>query len=305
MLIDFHAFRHHGNVCRNNQDAFLVASLDGEEPRTNTLRHAPRPGTAPFLVAVADGLGGADSGEVASRECLAAFAVTLLGLLDRQASPDQDWITQAFLSAAEGANDALLRSAEEEPWLRGMSTTFTAAMIWKDSAYLCHVGDTRAYLYRRPSLVQITQDQAFAQAPLSNRGGGTFSSGLTLARTLGSMLPVQPSLFKVTVRRGDRLLLCSDGLHGVLDVAEIEDIFSREHSAQSSLDLLLAQVLKRGGPDNLSAVLLCFEDPSLPFPRERGWVRVVPLGPRHPAADSQNSFARLWRIMTGAKKRPF
>ena len=273
MLIDYAAITHPGKVRKNNEDAYLLSALDGDEPILNTPSRPLKVGDPGLLVAVADGMGGAAAGEVASREGLAAVSVYLFGHWGRLATAKarEEDLLQALVTAVEQASDAVLRYSDDDRTARGMGSTLTAAVIWRGCAYVAQIGDSRAYLYRQGQLHQITEDQTLvndlvAQGSLTREQARTHPQRNMITQALGSPQPLQVAVYRLALRRGDRLLCCSDGLHGEVPDARILEVLKRDQPPRRSLDLLVEEALARGGRDNITAVLLLANDPMLPLP---------------------------------------
>ncbi len=313
MLIDYAAITHVGRVRKNNEDAYLVSALDGDEPLVNGLGPMPASCHAGILAAVADGMGGAASGEIASREGLASVAVNLFGHWGRFAShqANEAGLLKALKHAAEEASSAVLRYADSERTSRGMGSTLTAAVIWKGHAYIAQVGDSRAYLYRRPNLVQITEDQTLMREMIS-KGTLTAEEAKThpqrsmITQALGCPIPIRAVLSRVALRRGDRLLLCSDGLYGELPDEELARILAKGLAANYTLEAMAEGALARGGRDNLTALLLTLDDPLLAMPSPYEPVRIVepPLAgaatpPKEPEPAPKPMINRLGRLLRG------
>jgi PPM family protein phosphatase len=273
MLLDYAAITHPGKVRKNNEDAYLLSALDGEEPIINGPAQSLTVGDSGLLVAVADGMGGAAAGEVASREGLAAVALLLFGhwgCLPASRARESD-LVRAMETAVERASEAILRYSDDDRTARGMGSTLTAAVIWKGCAYLAQIGDSRAYLLRRGILHQITVDQTLvndlvAQGALTREQARTHPQRNMITQALGSPQPLQVALSRLTLRRGDRLLCCSDGLHGEVPDALIQGLLNQGHGPKQSLELLVEEALAHGGRDNITGVLLSLHDPSLPAP---------------------------------------
>ncbi len=277
MQIDYAAITHPGKIRKNNEDAYLLSALDGEEPILNGPSRPLRVGEAGLLVAVADGMGGAAAGEVASREGLAAVAVHLFGHWGRLATArarEEDLLI-ALEAAVVQASEAVLRYSDDDRTARGMGSTLTAAMLWNGQAYLAQIGDSRAYLFRQGHLHQITDDQTLvndlvAQGTLTREEARTHPQRNMITQALGSPQPLRVALYRLALRRGDRLLCCSDGLHGEVSDERILQILQREQTPRQSLDRLLEEALAHGGRDNITAVMLHVNDPMLPLPGQPG-----------------------------------
>jgi protein phosphatase len=303
MLIDYSAITHPGLVRKNNEDAYLVSALDGEEPLVNGLRpHSPIRQNG-ILAAVADGMGGAASGEIASREGLASLAVNLFGHWGRfpAAKAVEGDLLRALTLAAEAASRAVARYADVERASRGMGSTLTAAVIWNGYAYIAQVGDSRAYLFRAGRMVLLTEDQTLVRE-LINQGSLTPEQARVhpqrsvITQALGGPEPIRVVLGKATLRRGDRLLLCSDGLPGELADERLEQILAMGLPGEETLDRMLQEALARGGRDNITALLLELADPAFPVPLAFEPIRVVE--PAAPAPlQPHRLLARLGRIL--------
>jgi len=303
MLIDYAAITHLGRVRKNNEDAYLVNALDGEEPHVSLLSHSPKVCKAGLLAAVADGMGGAASGEIASREGLAALAVTLFGHWGRFGveSSNEEELLQALVTSTEVASQSVLRYSDSERSSRGMGSTLTAAVIWNGFAYIAHIGDSRAYLYRRPKLHMLTQDHTLVNemvlaGSITAEQAKTHPQRSMITQALGSSRPLVVNLVKVPVRRGDRLLLCSDGLHGEASDDEIKSILDFGFSPRRSVELMVELALDRGGRDNVTALLLALDDPAFPLPvpgEEVHWTEPSLGGGPPPRSPLSNWFKRF------------
>ena len=307
MLIDYAAITHPGRVRKNNEDAYLVSGVDGEEPQVNGAGKTPKHCSHGLLAAVADGMGGAAAGEIASREGVAAVAVYMFGhwgiLPPAQAS--EPILVKALQGAATQASEAVLRWSDSERSARGMGSTLTAAMVWKGHVYFAQVGDSRAYLFRRGRLTQLTVDQTLVNE-MVNAGTITAEQARThpqrnmITQALGCPQPVKPIMGRVSLRRGDRLLICSDGLHGEVPDTEIKEVLMGSWSPKKSLELLVGKALAHGGRDNVTGLLLAMDDLGLPLPddSESGLPKVEdPFLPRPVKKDISGKF----RSMFGGK----
>lgn len=273
MLIDYAAITHPGKVRKNNEDAYLLSALDGEEPIINGPARSLKVGDPGLLVAVADGMGGAAAGEVASREGLAAVSLFLFGHWGRLApgKAREAELLKALETAVEKASDAVLRYSDDDRTARGMGSTLTAAVIWNGCAYVAQIGDSRAYLLRQGVLHQITEDQTLvndlvAQGSLTREQARTHPQRNMITQALGSPQVLRVALLRLALRRGDRLLCCSDGLHGEVADARIQEVLNQGLSPRRSLELLVEEALAHGGRDNITGVILILNDPSLPLP---------------------------------------
>ncbi|MGW7351394.1 Stp1/IreP family PP2C-type Ser/Thr phosphatase [Streptomyces sp. NPDC054784] len=207
----------------------------------------------PRLLAVADGMGGQAAGEVASSEVISTIVQ-----LDEDI-PGSDILT-SLGSAVQRANDQLRVMVEEDPQLEGMGTTLTALLWTGQRLGLVHVGDSRAYLLRDGRLSQITQDHTWVQR-LVDEGRITEEEATThpqrslLMRALGSGDHVEPDLSIREVRAGDRYLLCSDGLSGVVSHQTMEDTLASYQGPHETVQELIQLALRGGGPDNITCII--------------------------------------------------
>ena len=227
---------------------------------------ATRQGTDAVYV-VADGLGGHENGEVAS-----AMAVDLLLKSYDIKGADKTSLSIATLepSLAQTIRDiseaiyGVGTSGEamhRDPSRAGMATTVTAALLAEDTLYLGHVGDSRAYLLRRGRLTQLTEDHTqladqVRQGILSPEEARRYP-GNVLTQAVGLEYPITPFTKSVPLEEGDRLLLCSDGLHGFLDDQTIAEIIQREEG-EGVVDSLIAEAIAMGSNDNITALLVSF-----------------------------------------------
>ncbi|MET8544022.1 protein phosphatase 2C domain-containing protein [Kitasatospora sp. NPDC004799] len=207
----------------------------------------------PRLLAVADGMGGAAAGEVASSEVLGSIV-----RLDEDV-PGADLLT-LLGDAVQGANDRLRQMVEEDPQLEGMGCTLTA-MLWTGQRMgLVHVGDSRAYLLRDGSLVQITQDHTWVQrlvdeGRITPEEAETHPQRSLLMRALDGRGQVEPDLSIREVRPGDRYLICSDGLSGPVSHQTLQDTLGSYYSPEQTVQELIQLALRGGGPDNITCIV--------------------------------------------------
>jgi len=209
------------------------------------------------LFCVADGMGGHAAGEVASR-----LAVEVLAR--EMARPDDGATLDARLRAAvAAANRAILETAERDPALAGMGTTLTAlALARDDGGYtIAHVGDSRAYLFRRGKLSQLTADHTWVQQQVDaglltpeEARGHPFSS--MLVRAVGIAADPEIDIIRGDLEPGDLILLCSDGLSGMVDDDEIASILARDLPLDDTARELAAAANRNGGADNITAILI-------------------------------------------------
>lgn len=207
----------------------------------------------PRLLAIADGMGGQAAGEVASSEVIS----TIVPLDDDV--PGSDILT-SLGTAVQRANDQLRQMVEDDPSLEGMGTTLTALLWTGQRLGLVHVGDSRAYLLRDGVLTQITQDHTWVQrlvdeGRITEEEANTHPQRSLLMRALGSGDHVEPDLSIREVRAGDRYLICSDGLSGVVSHQTLEDTLASYQGPQETVQELIQLALRGGGPDNITVIV--------------------------------------------------
>jgi serine/threonine protein phosphatase PrpC len=209
----------------------------------------------PRLLAVADGMGGHAAGEVASAVTVEALA----GLDGPGPTPDDMDRDEALTTAITRANQRIRDLVDADPRRSGMGTTVTA-MLWTGEGFsLAHIGDSRAYLLRDGQLTQLTRDHTYVQAlidegRIAEEERETHPARSLLLQALGGD-DVAPDLTDVEAADGDRVMLCSDGLSGVVDRTVIADVLARETDPQVAADRLVELAVAGGGPDNITCVV--------------------------------------------------
>ena len=214
----------------------------------------------PWLLTVCDGVGGAARGDIAS-----STAVQQLRRLD--APPSDDLLGQVA-GALHRAHDRIGELVDEDPALNGTSTTATVALFDGSRLGIGHVGDSRAYLYRDGELSQLTHDHTFVQS-LIDEGRITTDDARVhphrnlILKALDGIHEAEPDLFEIEMVAGDRLLLCSDGVSGVLDDGRLADILSTGSPDYDAVELVRAS-LEAGSSDNVTCVVADVLDASTP-----------------------------------------
>jgi serine/threonine protein phosphatase PrpC len=235
------------------------------------------------VLVVCDGMGGAQGGEVASD--LAARTVWE-EMRDSQAASDITVFARLLRRAVRAANRRVFDEAQKEPSLRGMGTTLSAVGFAGSSAVIAQVGDSRVYVHRAGVLVQVTRDQSLLSALLhagriSQTEARPQLGASAILQALGVGDDVDPSLSVVDLRRGDRILLCSDGLHGLLADGGIATILSARPEPQGAAQSLIAAAKAAGGSDNVTAIVCDVDGEDLTEPAsEDDLPRYTELDPR-------------------------
>ncbi len=207
-----------------------------------------------FLAIVADGMGGHASGEVAS-----SIAIETISELYYNSHRKP---LKALRLAGERANDEIWRLASQDKKLRGMGTTCTAAALIYDRIYILHIGDSRAYLYKKGRAIQLSEDHTYVQQLLNSGEITPFEArnhpdGNILTKSLGTAKKRSCDLFLSEHRfeEGDKLLLCSDGLYEYFSTQELAGYLAGNDLGQIS-QKLSASVLDRGAHDNFTILLV-------------------------------------------------
>jgi len=256
-----------GSVRERNEDAVWAGTLDRETPMPTTGDPVTVEGERGPLLVVCDGMGGMAAGDVASQ--LAAETIWR-EMRAAQASRDREVVARLLRRAVRKANQALRARAREDRELRGMGTTVSAAAVAGHDLVLAQVGDSRAYLFRGQRLTQVTRDQSVVSALVAagkltpDEARHSAHRSLVL-QALGSEPDVVVSLSFVELRAGDRLLLCSDGLHGVVGDENIAASL-RDGSPERGCARLIELAYQAGAPDNVSVVVAEFSGAGLGEP---------------------------------------
>jgi serine/threonine protein phosphatase PrpC len=243
-----------GQVREHNEDSLLVGDLDTlelVEPSDATWQKLAERG--PLLV-VCDGMGGVEGGEVASQ---LAAEVIWREMKGTPATRDPEVFARLLRRATRVANHDVHAMAKREPGLRGMGTTVSAAGVVGDRLVIATVGDSRAYVLRAGALVQVTRDQslAFALIAAGHDPYEAANAGSAILQALGVGDDVEPSLSIIELRRGDRVLLCSDGLHGLVGDPALAVLMAEPHTVSESVMLLVTAARAAGGSDNITAIV--------------------------------------------------
>ncbi|MBC6459569.1 PP2C family protein-serine/threonine phosphatase [Actinomadura sp. HBU206391] len=199
-----------------------------------------------FLLAVADGMGGYAGGEVAS-----STVIESLRSVDAEVPPDR--LVDTLGEAVERAHETLRHVIAEHPELDRMGTTLTAVLWSGPYMALAHIGDSRGYLLRAGELFQITEDHTLDQ--LLEEGAGASRLSNVLFRVLDGRSEGEPDMTPREAKVGDRYLLCSDGLTGVVGPQQIYEVLTSTDDLDEAVRRLIELANQGGGPDNITCVL--------------------------------------------------
>ncbi|HEY7150064.1 MAG TPA: Stp1/IreP family PP2C-type Ser/Thr phosphatase [Solirubrobacterales bacterium] len=218
----------------------------------------------PPVFAVADGMGGAQAGEVASRLAAESFEAVARG----EESPE------AYLKAiAKTANARIHRLAQTDSSRSGMGTTLTAALVEEDEVGLAHVGDSRAYLFREGELKLLTSDHSLVeelrrQGRLTDEQAEGHPQRSIITRALGPEREVEVDTMTYRARPGDVYLLCSDGLTTMLREERIGEVLAESGTLDEAVKRLVREANQAGGRDNITVVAFRLEDVKAPLGEE-------------------------------------
>lgn len=232
-----------GRVRQQNQDAFEIVQLD-----RNSL-----------LAVVCDGMGGAKSGNIASKLAIDVFVQEIKRAHRPNMSPEQ--AGQMLIGAVKLANYTVFEQATQFPEFSGMGTTLVAALVTGKWAAVANVGDSRCYHITHSGIQQITVDHSLVQVMVSQgeltaEQARNYPGKNYITRAVGTEPTVECDVFTQRLERGDALLLCSDGLHGIVDDQEI--LFEVVHGVNrdNCCQRLLDVANMRGAPDNVTTLLV-------------------------------------------------
>jgi PPM family protein phosphatase len=257
-----------GQVREHNEDNFLISDLTTksrglrEEDRQRTVDRSGN------LFAVCDGMGGAAAGEVASQ-----MAVDLIyDLMTTVPTPrSRDDLARNLVRAVEEAGLRIYNEARADRTRRGMGTTATVAALIDARLFLAQVGDSRGYLLRGEQLVQVTRDQSLVNqlieaGQLTEEEAETFEHNNIILQALGTSETVQVDLTYVDLRAGDTLLLCSDGLSGMIRDSELRDVLLTLREPMEACRELTSRANAAGGHDNITVLVIQFNGEGLRAP---------------------------------------
>jgi PPM family protein phosphatase len=249
-----------GKARDHNEDNFLVADLSRRDCTAPVAEREYELGDRGLLLVVADGMGGAAAGELASEMATDTIYKQLLGSWLREEEATGQRFALRLKEAVETANQQIHEYAKAHPENRGMGTTATTVGILGDHLYLTQVGDSRAYLVRDGAAHQLTKDQSLMQrlveaGELTEEEAAQSERRNIILQALGPDVRVKVDLTHQEIRRGDTVVLCSDGLSGQVKKEEIARLVSETRDLTAVCDRLIALANERGGPDNITVVV--------------------------------------------------
>ncbi len=254
-----------GQIREHNEDNFLIADLT-EQSRKLRLEDRDRLISAKGNVfGVCDGMGGAAAGEVASQ-----MAVDLIyeHLIAQPAPESADVFAASVVRAVEEAGLKIYHEARADRSRRGMGTTATIAAVLGPRLFVAQVGDSRAYLLRGNNLVQVTRDQSLVNqlieaGQLTEEEAETFEHNNIILQALGTAETVQVDVTTVELRRDDVLMVCSDGLSGMVRSPDLREVLLRVPDPVEACKELTALANAAGGHDNITVIVVRFSGDGL------------------------------------------
>ena len=253
-----------GRTREHNEDAFVVADLTRNDASLQPAVRQHRVGERGTLFMVADGMGGAAAGEIASQMA----TEIVLRELRKNWIPSDDQSAETFAiclkRAAQAANAAIHGYASSHQEFRGMGTTATIAGLLADTLYLCQIGDSRGYLVRDGVARQITKDQSLMQklieaGELTEEEAAQSERRNIILQALGPEANIKVDLTYQRLRRGDVLVLCSDGLSGQVTRDQIGEVINEEPDLVAACKKLIDLANQAGGPDNITVIIARFD----------------------------------------------
>lgn len=267
-----------GLVREHNEDNYLLADLATGSRDPKTFHEVS---TAGMLLAVCDGMGGAAAGEVASQMAVD----TLYEMMRRSVpAPDRDALARSLVCSVEEAGARIFEAARADRSRRGMGTTATVATLMDKTLFVGQVGDSRAYILRAGDLKQITKDQSLVNqlieaGQLTEDEAEAFEHSNIILQALGTTEQVSVDLTFLELRRGDRLLMCSDGLSGLVHGDVIREVLNEQTDLEACCERLIELAKAGGGHDNVTVILAEFTGPGLaqPLPTDLVGYQQYPL----------------------------
>jgi PPM family protein phosphatase len=258
-----------GITREHNEDAFAFLDLTTGQAQDETSSGAIDVGLRGVVLVVADGMGGAAAGEIASQMAVEAVLDTFRAQWMQGQGRDTDTFVETIRDSADTANHRIFAYAGAHPEHAGMGTTATIAGLLGNSLYLAQVGDSRAYIVRDGSARQITKDQSLMQQ-LIEAGEMTPDQAEVSERrniilqALGPDSTVRPDFTQQPLAIGDTLVLCSDGLTTHLRATDIARIVSASDGPEDACEQLIAAANAEGGHDNITVMVAQFSGDGLP-----------------------------------------
>ncbi|MGH7523780.1 MAG: Stp1/IreP family PP2C-type Ser/Thr phosphatase [Gemmatimonadales bacterium] len=265
----FFALTDRGRTRDHNEDTFLVADLGSTHPIRESRRQEMQLGERGALYLVADGMGGAAAGEVASEMAATGIYRYLVDTWQSDQQVSEERFVHRLREAVELANLEIHNYAREHPEVRGMGTTATVAGLWRDRLYLAQIGDSRGYLVRDGEARQLTRDQSLTQrlvdvGELTEEEAEASERRNIILQALGPDALVKVDLSWQSLQQGDVVIICSDGLSNLVRREDIAQAINEEHDIAAACRRLVTLANERGGPDNITVIAVRVDGDGLP-----------------------------------------
>jgi len=216
------------------------------------------------IFAVADGVGGHSSGDVASRKAMTGIedfitSNPMNGADSLERKYRENWLKSYFQRCLQRVNSEIMKEGSSYPGANRMATTLVLCFLDMDSIYVINLGDSRAYILRDNVMTQLTEDHTYVNKLIS---AGTLTKSEArlhpqkniITKALGSVRHMEPDFYRFDLHEGDRILLCTDGLHGELTDDEIAEILRKKEDLDTICRLLVDAANESGGHDNITVI---------------------------------------------------
>jgi len=233
---------HKGIKRTNNEDAYIILT-----EQISCLSN---------LYIVADGMGGHQAGEIASSDAIKAFCDYI-----RSRDCEIEDILDFLTDATKHANREIFEKSCKDPAFTGMGTTFTACTIKDSKGYVSHIGDSRIYIVNENGIKMLTTDHSYVQemvkaGELTQEEADCHPIRNALTRALGTSVDLQVDGYIFDVKRGDKILMCTDGLTNMISENEIKDIVQGSENLEEATEELIRMANENGGADNITNILI-------------------------------------------------
>lgn len=264
-----------GLIRADNQDSFLIANLETGDIATASAPAVVSVHTAPCILVVADGVGGAASGALASTIATETILSELHRWWHKVPKRDAPAIEAALRRVIDIANKSIYQKAHESPEHHGMGTTATLALVVDSEAHIAQVGDSRAYLVRKGVTKQLTKDQSFVQrlidaGRMTSKEAERSEHRNIILQALGPEERVVTDMYRLHLEHGDCLVLCSDGLSNQISGEEIGRITRGAGRPEEICAALIEEALHTGAPDNVTVVAARIRSPESEYRKTTG-----------------------------------
>jgi len=264
-----------GLIRHDNQDSFMIANLETGDIATVSAPALVSVHTAPFILIVADGVGGAASGALASSIATETILSEMHRWWHKVPKRTVDSIEAALKRGIEVANKAIFQKANSSPEHHGMGTTTTLALVLDGEAFIAQVGDSRAYLVRKGAAKQLTKDQSFVQrlidaGRMTQKEAAQSEHRNIILQALGPEEKVVTDLYRCTLENDDVLVLCSDGLSNQVSSEDLARITRGAGRPEEVCGALIEEAMHTGAPDNVTVIAARLRTPEADQVRAAG-----------------------------------